>query len=213
MKKLLALLLVLLLPLMALADGPAEFAAELQAMADAEFAARCEAALTGTSLHGSVVAVAENGDTAVARDEYDAFAVMLRTDGLMMLCHFVPAGNGLMLDWHNDLLLSYYQQVKLSTAGADWLGGSIPWLESSFGKIYLTIHQGDGTRLTLKAEGFMQYETWRVTEMILYVSVDGEQYHAALYLPEDCLAQDIYLATCEPHEWRRGEKEEDFYGW
>lgn len=213
MKKFLALVLILLLPLTALADGPDGFAAELQHITDAEFAARCEAALADTSLNGSAVAVRADGEIALARDEYDAFAVMYRSDGLMMLCHFIPAGDGLALDWHNDLLLSDYQGVELSTAGAVWSGGCIPRLESTFGKLYLKIDQSDGTRLTLIASGFMQYETWRVTEMILYASADGEQDRAALHLPQDCLADDIYLATCATNDWRRGEREEDYYGW
>ena len=95
-------------------------------MTDMEFAAVCETALAGTKLSGSVVAAREDGEFALARDEYDA---------------------------------------------------------------------------------------WRVTEMILYASANGESYRAALHLHEDCLADDIYLATCEPGDWRRGEREEDYYGW
>lgn len=213
MRKLLIVLVILLLPACAFADGPDGFTAELLNMTDMEFAAVCETALAGTKLSGSVVAVREDGEFALVRDEYDAFAVMFRTDGLMMLCHFVPAGGALVLDWHNDLLLSSYQDIALNMEGASWSGGSIPRLESIFGKLYLRIDQGDGTRLTLIASGFMQYEAWRVTEMILYASADGESYRAALHLHKDCLADDIYLATCEPGDWRRGEREEDYYGW
>lgn len=37
---------------------------------------------------------------------------------------------------------------------------------------------------------------------------------SALGLTEDCLANDIYLATCKPDDWRRGEQEKDAaYGW
>ena len=77
MRKLLIALVILLLPACALADGPDGFTAELLNMTDMEFAAVCETALAGTKLSGSVVAVREDGEFALARDEYDAFAVML----------------------------------------------------------------------------------------------------------------------------------------
>lgn len=214
MKKLLIVLLALLLPQMACADGPAGFSLALREADDAAFAAHCEAALADMPLAGSAVAVRENGEIALTRDEYDAFVVMYRPDGLMMLCHFLPAGDGMVLNWHNDLLLSHDQDIALSTEGVAWSGGSIPHLMVSFDTMELTLMHADGTQIYLKCEGFMHGEAWRVTEMGLYVSNGGENYHAALYLTEDCLADDIYLATCMPGDWRRGETEEESqYGW
>ncbi len=212
MKKLLALLMALFLPLTALADGPAAFSEALQNMMDAEFAAVCEAALAGSTLQGSRMAQPGPGEIAITRDPYDAFAVMFRPDGLMMLCHFIPDGDDLMLDWHNDLLLSDYQDIALSTEDVVWSGGSIPRLEVDLFELTLCIDQGDGTRLCLECDG-SSYDGWRVTDIALYVSPDGERFTPALYLPEDCLADDIYLATCEPDDWRRGAREEDYYGW
>ena len=78
----------------------------------------CEAALAATKLSGSVVAVREDSESALVGDEYDTFALMFRTDGLMMLSHFIPVGGTFVLDWYNDLLLSSYQSIVLSMAGA-----------------------------------------------------------------------------------------------
>lgn len=214
MKKLLIVLVALLLPQMACADGPAGFPSALREADAAAFAALCEAVLTDMPLAGSAVAVYKNGEIALARNEYEAFTVMYRPDGLMMLCHFVPEDDRVVLDWHNDLLLSHEQGIVLSLEGAAWSGGSIPCLELGFDTMRLTMNRSDGTQLSLKCEGFMHYEAWRVTEMALYVSSGGENAYAALILPEDCLADDIYLATCAPSNWRRGEtEEENQYGW
>jgi len=212
MKKLLALLLALFLPLTALADGPAAFSEALQNMTDAEFAAVCEAVLAGTTLQGARVGQTGPGEIAITRDSYDAFAVMFRRDGLMMLCHFVPDGDQAALDWHNDLLLSHYQSIALSMEGAVWSGGSIPRMEVELFELTLCIDQGDSTRLCLECDG-SSFDGWRVTDMTLYVSPNGERFIPALCLPEDCLADDIYLATCVPNDWRRGEMEEGYYGW
>lgn len=213
MKKLLIVLVALLLPQMACADGPAGFPSALCEADDAAFATLCEAALADMSLAGSTVAVRENGEIALARNEFEAFVVMYRPDGLMMLCHFIPEADRVVLDWHNDLLLSHDQDIALSLEGAAWSGGSIPCLELGFDTLRLTLKRSDGTQLSLKCEGFMHYEAWRVTEMALYVSAGGGNDYAALILPEDCLADDIYLATCEPGNWRRGEQEEGYDGW
>lgn len=212
MQKLIVILFLICLPLTVLADGPAAFSDALMAMDEEDFARQCEAALADTTLAGSVVAE-KDGVPVVAWSEYYAFAVMRRTDGLLMLCHFTPLGDGLLLEWHNDLLISHYQDVSLSMDGAVWSGGSLPELRMNADwTVTVTLCQPDGTRLILTGDLFR--DGWRVIQMSLHVSADGENYHAALNLPEDCLTDDIYLATCKPDDWRRGEKEEETtYGW
>lgn len=212
MKKLIVMILLVCLPLTALADGPAEFADGLKKASPADFARACEAALADTTLAGSTVAE-KDGVPIAAWNEYYAFAVMRRTDGLLMLCHFTPMGEGLLLEWHNDLLISCYQDVSLSMDGAVWSDGSLPVLRMNDNwTVTVTLCQLDGTHLVLTGDLFR--DGWRVIQMSLHVSADGENYHAALILPEDCLADDIYLATCMPGDWRRGEREEAVqYGW
>lgn len=212
MKKMLAMLLMLLLPWTALADAPPAFAPALFNATPAEFARSCEAALADTALAGSVVAE-KDGTPVVDWSEYYAFAVMRRTDGLLMLCHFTPMGDTLQLEWHNDLLLSYYQNISLTMQGAAWSGGFLPEMRmmESF-KFTICLYQQDGTRLNLVADYDRTW--WRISEMMLGVQMSGGSWHTALRLPEDCLADDIYLATCKPFDWRRGETEEEVtYGW
>ena len=212
MKRLLAMLMVFLLPWTVLADGPVSFATALFNASPAEFARACEAALAGTSLEGSTVAE-KDGVPIIDWSEYYAFAVMYRPDGLLMLCHFTPMGEKVLLEWHNDLLLSHYQNISLTMQGAAWSGGCLPEMRmmESF-KFTICLYQQDGTRLNLVAD----YDRggWRISEMMLGVQVSGGSWHTALCLPEDCLVDDIYLATCKPDDWRRGETEEEVaYGW
>lgn len=212
MKKLLAMLLMLLLPWTALADAPPAFVPALFNATPAEFARACEAALADTSLAGSVVAE-KDGAPVVDWSECYAFAVMRRTDGLLMLCHFTPAGDGMLLEWHNDLLLSCYQELSLTMQGAEWSGGTLPEMRmmESF-KFTICLCQQDGTRLNLVAD--YDRNGWQISEMMLGVQMPDSSWHTALRLPEDCLADDIYLATCKPDDWRRGEQEEEVvYGW
>lgn len=212
MKKLMILLILVLLPYIALADAPPAFAPALFRASSTDFARACEEALGETTLAGSVV-VEQDGAFIVDWSEYYAFAVMRRTDGLLMLCHFTPLGEGLKLAWHNDLLLSHCQQVSLTTQGAAWTGGYLPTMRmmESF-KFTICLYQQDGTRLNLVADWYG--DGWRVTEMMLGVQMPDDRWHTALYLTEDCLADDIYLATCMPGDWRRGETEEESqYGW
>lgn len=212
MKRMLAMVLIFLLPWAALADAPPAFARTLQKMSDAEFARQCETVLAGTSLAGSTV-TEKDGEPVVARNEYYAFAVMERSDGLLMLCHFTPLGEGLLLQWHNDLLISYYQDISLTQAGASWSGGQLPDLRMNDNwTVTITLCQPDGTRLALTGDLFRN--GWRVTEMMLYTASPAGNWSLSLVVPEDCLAEDIYLATCKPDNWRRGEVEAaDMYGW
>lgn len=212
MKRWLALLLLVLLPVTALADGPVSFTQELYDASSAEFAQACEAALADTSLAGSTVAE-KDGAPIVAWSEYDAFAVMRRTDGLLMLCRFTPAGEKMMLAWHNDLLLSHYQDVSLTMQGAEWTGGILPkvWMQGSF-EFTIRIFPHDGAALDLTAE--RNGNGWQVEKMAVYARTEAGSWQTALLLTEDCLADDIYLATCMPLDWRRGETEEEVpYGW
>lgn len=211
MRKLVVLLLLLLTPCMALADAPPAYASALFNAPPADFAQACEAALADTTLAGSAVAE-KDGMPLVDWSEYCAFAVMYRPDGLMMLCHFIPDGEGMRLVWHNDLLLSREQSITLSTRGAVWSGGSLPMLRmmENF-KFSISLVRPDGTILRLTADWYR--EGWRITEMTLAVQQSDGRWWTALHLPKDCLADDIYLATCVPNNWRRGEQEEDYYGW
>lgn len=211
MKKLLALVMVLFLPLTALADAPPAFAPALVDASPADFAQACEAALADTTLAGSAVAE-KDGMPILDWSEYFAFAAMYRPDGLLMLCHFVPDGEGVRLVWHNDLLLSPEQELALTLQGAVWSGGSLPTLRmmERF-KFTMCIDRQDGTRLNLVAD--FDAGGWRVTELMLAVQHPDGRWSPALHLPEDCLADDIYLATCASGDWRRGETEEDYYGW
>lgn len=211
MKKLLCLLLLLfMLPMSALSDGPPLFAEALFSLDAPSFAAQCEAALADTALAGSTVAEKE-GVPVVAWDEYHAFAAMRRPDGLLMLCCFVPDGDGIALDWHNDLLLSYYQQVYLGMEGAAWSGGILPELWVDFAVVNIMLPLVPGIYLSLIADPYSRGEC-RVTDMTLYYVTEDKSWVEALHVPEDCLAEDIYLATCKPDDWRRGE-EETSYGW
>lgn len=212
MRKLLALAMVLFLPLTALADAPPAFAPALFDASPADFVQACEADLADTTLAGSAVAE-KDGMPILDWSEYNAFAVMYRPDGLLMLCHFVPDGEGVRLVWHNDLLLSREQELALTLRGAVWSGGSLPTLRMMESFIFtMCIRQQDGTSLNLVAD--FDAGGWRVTELILAVQQPDGRWCPALHLPEDCLADDIYLATCMPNDWRRGEtEEENQYGW
>ena len=212
MKKLLAILLMLLLPWTAMADAPPAFAPALFNATPAEFARACEEALADTTLAGSVVAE-KDGVPLIDWSEYFAFAVLRRPDGLLMLCHFVPMWESLSLKWHNDLLISHYQNVSMTMQGAAWSGGALPAMrmQESF-LLTIILQQHDGTRLSLTAD--LYRAGWRVEEMALEVQMSDGCWRTSLCLPEDCLSDDIYLASCKPDDWRRGEREEDVqYGW
>ena len=212
MKKLLALLLLLLLPWTALADGPASFCEALRDGSPADFARACEAALADTSLAGATVAE-KDGVPVVAWDDHYAFAVMRRTDGLLMLCHFTPAGEKVLLEWHNDLLLSWYQELAFSERGAKWSGGEMPEMCMNENWTFaIGLLQPDGTQLRLTAD--LYRDGWRVEALALDTRLPDGTWWTTLQLPEGCLADDIYLATCKPDDWRRGETEEEVaYGW
>ena len=212
MKKMLALLLLLLLPWASLADAPPAFGPALFNASPAEFARACEEALADTTLAGSVVAE-KDGVPVVAWDMYNAFAVMRRTDGLLMLCHFTPAGDGMLLEWHNDLLLSYYQDFTFSAAGAKWSGGILPdmWVDLDYVQIQLQLQPQ--IYLSILGDCFARGGV-RVDDLTLYYVTEDLSWVQLLALTDDCLADDIYLATCKPDDWRRGEREEDVaYGW
>lgn len=212
MKKSLIWLFLVFLPLTVPADGLSAFSDGLLALDAAGFARQCESALEDTSLAGSVAAQ-RDGVPVIAWDEHYAFAVMRRTDGLLMLCHFTPAGDGLLLEWHNDLLISHYQELSLAMQGAVWSGGNLPTLQMNDNWTFtISLFQHDGTRLSLTAD--LSRDGWRVEEMSLDVRQPDGRWRPSLCLPGDCLADDIYLATCKPDDWRRGETEEEvMYGW
>lgn len=212
MKRLLAMLLMFLLPWTAQADGPPTFAAALQKASAADFARACEAALTDTSLAGSTVAE-KDGVPVVAWDEYSAFAVMRRTDGLLMLCHFTPVGKNVMLEWHNDLLLSNYQDLTFSAEAVKWTGGILPELWVDFDHVKIQLQLQKQIYLSILGDCFARGGV-RVVDFTLYYVTEDLSWVELLSVTDECLVEDIYLATCKPDDWRRGEREpEAAYGW
>lgn len=212
MKKLIVLLLLVCLPLTALADGPAEFADTLKSASPAEFARACEAALADTTLAGSAVAE-RDGVPVVAWDDYNAFAVMRRTDGLLMLCHFTPMGKTVMLEWHNDLLLSYYQDLAFSAESVKWSGGILPDMWVDFDHVNIQLQLQPQICLSIHGDCFARGGV-RVVDLTLYYVTEDLSWVELLSVKDECLVEDIYLATCKPDDWRRGEKEEETtYGW
>ena len=212
MKKLLAILLMLLLPWTAQADGPAFFAPELLNASHADFALACEAALADTALEGSTVAE-KDGVPVVAWDDYNAFAAMRRSDGLLMLCHFVPMQDRIQLKWHNDLLLSHYQDIGFTAEGVKWKGGILPDMWVDLDHICIQLQLQPQIYLCILGDCFARGGV-RVTDLTLYYVTEDHSWVELLSVEDECLAQDIYLATCKPDDWRRGEREEDVqYGW
>ena len=212
MKKLLAILLMLLLPWTALADGPPAFSSALLNASPADFARACEEALAETSLAGATVAE-KDGVPVVARDEYNAFAVMRRRDGLLMLCHFAPMGEGISLKWHNDLLLSYYQDIAFTVEDVKWTGGILPDMWVDLDCVCIQLQLQPQIYLSILGDCFARGGV-RVVDLTLYYVTEDLSWVALLAVTDDCLTEDIYLATCKPDDWRRGETETPaFYGW
>lgn len=200
MKKLLLTLLALLcLALPALADSPPGFDESILALPPAELADHMESVLTATDLSGTEICADAQGQPVIVLDKYSAYAAALRRDGLMTLCCFRPDHGQMKLAWHNDLLLSHWQSISLSTSGAVWSGGSLPDMNLYGGALQLQIPMGDGSaRLHLTAGDY--YDGWKVTEISLYAR-QGDVWHSLLRLPEDCLSDDICLPRCHPGEW------------
>ncbi len=212
MKKLLVILLLLFLPLPGIADGPPAFSDALLNASPADFALACEAALADTTLAGSVVAE-KDGVPVVACDMYNAFAVMRRTDGLLMLCHFVPMQDGVQMKWHNDLLLSYYQDIAFTAEDVKWKGGVLPEIWVDFDHVDIQLQLLPQIYLRILGDCFARGGV-RVTDLTLYYVTEDLSWVELLSVEDECLAEDIYLATCKPDDWRRGEREEDVaYGW
>ena len=212
MKKLLVILLLLFLPLTGNADGPPAFSDALQNASPADFALACEAALADTTLAGSVVAE-KDGVPVVAWDMYNAFAVMRRPDGLLMLCHFVPMQDRVQLKWHNDLLLSHYQDIGFTAEDVNWKGGVLPDIWVNLDHVEIQLQLQPQIYLSILGDCFARGGV-RVTDLTLYYVTEDASWVELLSVEDECLAQDIYLATCKPDDWRRGEQEEDVqYGW
>ncbi|MBE5810555.1 MAG: hypothetical protein E7318_06410 [Clostridiales bacterium] len=213
MKKVcLLLVLLMLLPWMALADGPVQFAPALQNASPADFARACEEALADTSLAGSTVAE-KDGAPVVAWDEYNAFAAMVRPDGLLMLCHFAPAGDTLQVKWHNDLLLSHYQDIAFTVENVRWTGGILPDIWVDLDHVQIQLQLQPQIYLRILGDCFARGGV-RVVDLTLYYVTEDLSWVEMLSVTDDCLAEDIYLATCKPDDWRRGEREEEVvYGW
>lgn len=200
MKRLLLLLLALLfLALPALADRLPGFDDHIMTLSALELSDHMETALTVSDLAGAEICVDAQGVPVIVMDEYTAYAVALRKDGLMTLCCFRPNHGEMALEWHNDLLLSHLQSISLSTQGAVWSGGALPEMTLVGDKLLLWIPLQDGnTQLQLTASDF--YDSWRVTEIALY-GRSGVDWQPLLILPDNCLSDDIRLSHCYPGDW------------
>ena len=210
MKKLLRILTALLCtaamalsPLAACADSPPPFAERYLRMSTQELAACMEAAMAADDLPGSTVCLSAEGLPIAALRELSAFCVARRPDGLMTLCCFVPEGNGIALAWHNDLLLSYYQEISMSTAGAVWTGGVLPdmWLQDS--NLSLQLRLWNDVHLLLDCDGY--YSDWTILRLGTYViAEDGSQLPLLVVTSRD-LDGHAHLSRCHPGNWLEAE--------
>lgn len=198
-KLLLCLMLLLLLALPALADGPTGLAARLDSLSAQELAPLIDAALAQSELSGAALCCRDDGSPAAIAVDYTVFAVATRKDGLMTLCCLEPARESLTLAWHNDLLLSHSQDITMSTAGAAWSGGTLPEMYASGDQLTVALPLWNGSRLHLTCES--SADDWRVTEISVHASPDGVRWAALFILPEDCLSDDILLSRCHPGDW------------
>lgn len=200
MKKLLIpLMLLLLLALPAHADGPTGLAARLDSLSVQELSPLIDAALAQSELSGAALCCRKDGSPAAIAVDYTVFAVATRRDGLMTLCCLEPARESLTLAWHNDLLLSHSQDITLSTTGAAWSGGTLPEMYASGDQLTVALPMWNGSRLHLTCEACA--DDWRVTEISVHASPDGQRWSALFSLPEDCLSDDILLSRCHPGNW------------
>lgn len=205
MKKLLALLLLILtLSQPASADGPPCFSDGLLSLPLPELSARCIAAAQLSDPRLISVCTGTDGAPLIVWGDWRMLAVMTRRDGLMALCCFRPDGDGLMLDWHNDLLLSYYQDIALTPHGAAWSGGITPGMELFGDTLILRLPVAKG--LTLMITAVDDYNCWRVTDFTLLNSPDGRASQAVFRIAKDSLADDIRLETCFPGDWHYQEE-------
>ena len=195
MKKMILMLMLLCLPLSALADVPDGIWA--QELTPEELLPLMQSAMA-EELPGAVICTDDAGAPLAVYEFGNGFCAAQRADGLMMLCCFYAQGDALRLEWHNDLLLSYGQELSLSADGPTLHTTALPAMTLCEDELDLLLPQWDGSRLQLHAEYLP--EGWRVTEMGVYAR-NGDRWRAVLALPEDCLSRDIFLSACHPEDW------------
>ena len=191
------LLILLLLPLTALADIPEGIWGK--ELTDAELLPLMRTAMTEAGV-SAVICTRSDGSPVAVYDFGSGFCVARRSDGLLMLCCFKARGEILELTWHNDLLLSSAQPLSLSVSGPTWGDVPLPHLSLFDGDVLtLTMPLADGSRLELRAR-FMP-NGWQVTGMSVLVCREDGSYSPALTLKEEALSPDICLSVCHPADW------------
>lgn len=200
MKRWMLLLLSLLcLFTTARADGPRPFDDCYLTMSAQELAACMEAAMAAADLPGAAVCLHADGSPLTSIAEHSAFCVARRADGLMTLCCFIPKDGEMALAWHNDLLLSYYQELSMSTEGAVWSGGVIPEMHLEESALTLQLPLWGDVRLLMDCDGY--YSDWVIEELGAYViAADGSRL-PLLVVTEDNLDGYARLSNCHPGNW------------
>lgn len=206
MKRFLLLLLALICTLPAAsADGPRPLDARYADMSVQEIAACMESAMDAADLPGAVVCCGADGTPIVVMNEYDALCVARRSDGLLTLCSFIPKDGEISLCWHNDLLLSYYQELSLTTEGAAWSGGVLPEMTLQVETLEMSLPLRENAILRIICDGF--YGDWVVMELGAY-AVDAQGGRLPLLVIDTCSAYDtrILLKYCHPDNWFEAEE-------
>jgi len=208
MKRLLTILLLCcLLPWSALADGPRPFADRYLTLSPEELAACMEAAMAAADLPGAKVCQYPDGSYAIAGImEQDALCVARRTDGLLTLCCFVPENGSMVLAWHNDLLLSYYQTLTFGPEGAVWSGGLLPsiLLLQDNSNLLLRLDLMENVFLMLECDGF--HSDWTILRIGVYTPApDGTPVPLLMFSHRD-LEEWIRLSCCHPGNWLEQEE-------
>lgn len=196
MNRLLSLLMALiLLTLPALADIPPGLWGE--SLTDDELLPLMYAAMA-RELPGAVICQDASGAPLAVYDFGSGFCAARRDDGLITLCCFSARGEELRLDWHNDLLLSFSQELSFSAKGPAWRGDGLIALSLRDDMVTLLLPLQDGCQLMLLGE----YDPagWHVTEMTVLLLAGGIG-TPVLTLQESALAEDILLEFCHPQDW------------
>ena len=143
----------------------------------------------------------------------DVIPASIDPTGLLTLCCFVPENGSMVLAWHNDLLLSHYQDIGFPAEGVKWKGGILPDMWVDLDCVCIQLQLQPQIYLSILGDCFARGGV-RVTDLTLYYVTEDLSWVELLSVEDECLAEDIYLATCKPDDWRRGEQEEDVqYGW
>ncbi len=207
MKRLLTILLLCcLLPCCVLADGPHPFDSHYLTLSPAELAACMEAAMAAADLPGATVCQYPDGSYAIAGiTEQDAICVARRPDGLLTLCCFIPKEGNMVLAWHNDLLLSYYQELAFSPVGAVWSAGLLPSvMQLQDSSLLLRLDLMENVFLMLECDGY--HSDWTIMRLGVYTAApDGTPVPLLMFSHRD-LNDWIRLSCCHPGNWLETEE-------